>query len=180
MDNAFYERIEKCTAHRESRYSNADYVLSNRNLFPDLIAVAFTVSDRNHRQALYILDSALESDLLLLSPYLDQFCRLLAAYSDDGAIRSVSRICLFLSERHSKSGLLSESQSQAIAEQCFDWLIGDFKVAAKAYAMYALYELGKSQPWIYPELPSILHKDFAGHSAGYRAAAKKVLRLINR
>jgi hypothetical protein len=39
---------------------------------------------------------------------------------------------------------LSSIEEKQIAESCFDWIIDVNKVASKAYAIRALYELGKS------------------------------------
>ena len=81
-----------------------------------------------------------------------------------------------------KSGnsFLTEKQLQLITERCFDWLITDAKVATKAYAMRALFEAGKLQDWIYPQLTAILEKDFAVHSAAYQAAAKELLKKMRK
>ena len=44
--------------------------------------------------------------------------------------------------------------------------------------MRTLYNLGKHYDWIYPELKTILNKDFPNHSAAYKAVAKEVLKKI--
>jgi len=83
---------------------------------------------------------------------------------------------MFCARQHLKENkLLTQSQLQKMAGACFHWLITDQKVAVKAYSMYALYELGKFESWIYPELKAIISKDFPIHSAAYKSAAKKLL-----
>jgi hypothetical protein len=89
----------------------------------------------------------------------------------------MSRTAFFLST--SKTISLTKIQQEKLIEICLDWLIGDAKVAPKAYAMYTLSHYTKNQDWIKEELQNIIHKDFANQSAGYKAAAREVLRKIN-
>ena len=98
-------------------------------------------------------------------------------------MRPISKICLFAVKKHSKNknGFLEGKYINLITESCFDWLIKpEVKVATKAYAMRALYLLGKNDDWIYPELENILPLGFPQHSAGYQAAAKDVLTKIKK
>lgn len=65
-----------------------------------------------------------------------------------------------------------------MVEACFDWLILDKKVATKAYAMRALFQFGKLQDWIYPELQVILEQQYSSGSAGFQFASKEILGKI--
>lgn len=176
----FYQKIAKSTAHRPIRDELSGIVFNNSQLFPELLAVALNVADKNHHKACWILELVLEKKINWLKEFLPQFCSTLPLYKHEGAIRSISKICMFSVQNHLKerSGFLSDEQSQQITEACFDWLITDAKVAIKAHAMRALYIIGKSQDWIYPELEVILAQGFPQHSAGYQAAAKDILRKI--
>lgn len=174
-----YQSIANSTAHRPIRDYNANLVFENPDLVADLIAVALDLSDKNHHKACWILELVLEQHIVWLSPYLDDFCKKLPQLKHDGAMRSVSKICQFAAEQHLKSNnFLTESHLKSIAETCFDWLISDAKVATKAYAMRALYQIGKLQIWIYPELKSVLEMGYPDHSAAYQAAAKELLRKM--
>lgn len=74
---------------------------------------------------------------------------------------------------------LTLNQEHLIAENCFDWLIDvNKKVATKAYAIRALYELGKKYDWIYPELKRIITDDYPKHSAAYKAVTREILKKI--
>lgn len=176
----FITEIANSTAHRPVRDRLSGAVLQDKTLLPVLINCAVDVSGKNHHKACWIFELVLENKILLLTEYLPLFCDTLSKYRNDGAIRSVSKICLFAITRHQKQkSFVTTKQLQQITEACFDWLINpDGKVANKAYAMRNLYLLGKSETWIYPELHRILQEDFIKHSAAYKAAAKEILQKI--
>ncbi len=179
----FYQKIANSTAHRKSREDNALLIQNDLQLLPDLLQIAYTIDDKNHHKACWTLELIFENNLDLLIPHLDHFCERLPRWKADGAVRSVSKICMMAAQQHvklKKTGktFLSESHIAAIAESSFDWLIGDAKVASKAYGMRALFALGQSEAWIYPELKTILSEDFVKHSAAYKGAAKEILKKI--
>jgi hypothetical protein len=99
-------------------------------------------------------------------------------YTHEDAKRSISKIVLEYI-KYKKNNLPIAFTKQCI-EACFDWLIHDDKVATKAYAMRALWSLRQKHDWILPELKDIITKDFSFHSAGYKAAAKDVLRNLQK
>jgi hypothetical protein len=179
METAFQNKIANSTAHRPIRDEISGMVINNLSLLPEMMAMTFDISNKNHYKACWSLELVLEKNITWLLPYLETFCNKLAAYKHEGALRSVSKIVLFSAIEDDKNGsfLMSEMR-QKMTEACFDWLICNAKVATKAYAMRALYYFGKKQDWIYPELKVILQQDFAAHSAGYRAAAKDILKKI--
>jgi len=78
----------------------------------------------------------------------------------------------------SKEIFLAENHIELMVEACFDWLILDKKVATKAYAMRALFQFGKLQDWIYPELQVILEQQYSSGSAGFQFACKEILGKI--
>lgn len=154
-------------------------MLDNPELLPDLLDIAFDVKDKSHHKACWILELVMEAKIEWLIPHLDLFCDALAHYRDESAIRPISKICLFAVTRHHKQPFLSAKHSEQITEACFDWLIDpNGKVAAKAYAMRALFLIGKKEGWIYPELQRILSEDSVKHTAAYKAAARDILRRI--
>ena len=73
---------------------------------------------------------------------------------------------------------LSENNLKKITEACFDWLITDNKVAAKAYSIRTLFALKNHFDWIQPELKQILEQDYKKHSAAYQAVAREVLKKM--
>ena len=182
MQNSFYNRVANSTAHRPIRDTLSGEVLNNLALLPELFAIALAPSDKNHHKACWILELVMEAKITWLLDYLTPFCDTLAIYKHEGAMRSVSKICLFAVTHHQKNeNFITEKQLQQITEACFDWLIDpNGKVATKAYAMRILYIIGNDTDWIYPELIRILSEDAARHSPAYVAAAKDILRMINK
>ncbi|NMH29620.1 hypothetical protein G6047_16385 [Flavobacterium sp. SE-s28] len=180
--NLVYE-IEHSTAHRPIRDRIANSVLADEALFPQLFFCALDTKSDFHFKACWIMELVLNQKISLIEPYLDEFCQSLPYFENDSALRSISKICLFICERHfgkNQTVFASKEQLQHISEACFDWLISDGKVAMKAYAMRALFLTGKDFDWIYPELGTILEKDFPHHSAAYKAAARELLKKLKR
>lgn len=147
------------------------------------MGIALDIQNKSHYKACWTLELVIEHNINWLADYLDQFCDTLPSFTHVGAIRSISKICMFTAKHHLKSlknnsTFLTEKQAQQIIETAFDWLINDTKVASKAYAIRSLFEFGKHYDWIYPELHEILSKDFANHSPAYQAASKEILKKI--
>ena len=182
MNQYFYDRIENSTAHRPIRDELSGEVLNNKDLLQHLLAIAFNVKDKNHHKACWTMELVFEAKIEWLSDYLDEFCKTLSSFTNESAMRPVSKTCLFAAQKNQKApGFLNGKQITQIIEACFDWLINpDGKVATKAYAMRALYIFGKKEDWIYPELQTILSQDFPNHTAAYQAAAKDILKKINK
>lgn len=183
MNKELYHKIANSTAHRQSRENNALLIQNDLQLLTDLLQIAYCIDDKNHHKASWSLELIFENNIDLLLPHLDEFCLHLPKWKVDGAVRSASKICMMAAQEHVKyikagKSFLSESHITAISESSFDWLIGDAKVASKAYAMRALFALGKSESWIYPDLKTILSEDFVKHSAAYKGAAREILKKI--
>ena len=101
---------------------------------------------------------------------------------DDSATRPAMKICLFLSKsNHRKNGIsLTQEQEHLLIEALLDRLIQNEKVAAKVYAMRALFMLGKKYNWVHDELKIIIEQDYANHSAAYQAATRNLLKKLNK
>ena len=109
------------------------------------------------------------------------FCSDIKHLKNESAIRPATKIPQPLVVSHYKKQekiILSEENLEEITESSFDWLIKDTKVASKAYPIHTLCILGKHYDWIYPELKTILNKDFPNHSTAYKAVAKEILKKI--
>lgn len=176
MKSTFYTQITNSDAHRASRDANCSTALENKENLDELFAMAFDLKDKNHFKACWALELVLDQNLNLIVPYLDVFCEKLPHYQNDSAVRPISKICMMLSGSNTIG--LTTFQEEKIIEACLDWLIRDEKVAAKAYAMRALYALGKKHAWINDSLKTILSQDYHLHSAAYQAAAKDILKRL--
>lgn len=179
----FASDIEKSTAHRPIRDRISADILSGKYEFGDLFRYASDVNWHSHTKACWIMELVLEADLELIRPHLETFCNNLKKYREDGALRSISKICLFICRKHyakNTARFAERKQLERIAESCFDWLISGGKVAMKAYAMRALLLLGKDFDWIHEELETVVEKGFADHSAAYQSAARDILKKLKR
>jgi hypothetical protein len=176
MNAEYYKTIANSTAHRKSRDDNKDFVFQHPEFLKDLLEISFNTKDKNHHKACWILELIFEERLALIIPFQEAFCQSLANYSSDSAIRSLSKICLFLSK--SKKINLTETQEEKIIEASLDWLIQTDKAANAAYSMRALYNFGKKYPWINEELKLILSREFENQTPGYRSAVKDLLKQL--
>ncbi|HEY0047179.1 MAG TPA: hypothetical protein VGB44_10750 [Flavobacterium sp.] len=180
-----YDLISSSDCHRKSREICRDFFLNNKNYISNLLNTAFDVKDAFYFKACWILELVAESDLSIISPHLNRFCDVLPHVAHDGALRSVSKICMILTQKlaaspQTPSPFLTEENLTKITESCFKWLVDDEKVATKAYAMRALYEIGKFQPEIHAELIDAVSHGYANHSFAYKAASKDILRRIEK
>ena len=173
----FKNRLYNLKAYRKDREELRDAALENPLYFKEVINLAFDLSNKSHYKACWVLELICEKQLEAIFPYLDRYCDTLSLYNNESAIRPIAKIMVFLIHNYHKK--LSESQIQQFIETSFDWLISDTKVAAKAYAMEVLFELGKHHQWIHQELKQIITQDYSKHSAGYKARARMILKEIN-
>lgn len=159
----------------------ARLVLSNPDLVLPLMNIAMKIRDPKSARACWVLEFTASEDLRYLDPHLDLFLELTSAVRLESAVRPIAKICEYLileyySEKREKNhSKLNMGQLEHIAASCFDWLIGPFKVAPKAYSMTCLYHLGNSFDWIHPELRMVLEKEYHNGSAAYKARARQIL-----
>ena len=172
----FLNRISKSNASTNCRNGNRDLVLQNPGLMADLVAYGTDLTSKNQYKAVWIIEMLAETHTSMLMPHIDVICKTIPNYKHESSIRGMSRVAFFLST--SKAISLTENQQEKMIEICLDWLIGDAKIAPKVYAMYTLGHYAREHDWIKEELKNIINKDFAHQSAGYKAAAREVLRKI--
>lgn len=182
MSFELQKKLDYVTAYRANRLLNAQEILENQFLFDELVSICFSVSDKNHHRACWILEFVCYEELIWLQPHVDFFCANLKILKDESAIRPLAKVTQLLVKSHYKKDengiILSEENLQDCIETSFDWLINDVKVATKAYSIRTLYILGNYYDWIHPELKIILDKDYGDHSAAYQAVAREVLKKI--
>ena len=178
MNWEYYQQIAKSNALRKSRDKEKNFILSHLDRLPSLLEIAFNTKDTNHHKACWILELVCQEKLELLLPYLDAFCNNLPLFQNDSALRSISKICLFLTQNNGLT--LTTFQQNKIIEACLDWLITENKVATKVYAMYTLANFSQNHFWLKETLHNLILKDFFHQSPAYKAATKAVLRKINK
>jgi hypothetical protein len=182
MSSELQSKLDYVSAYRENRLKAAKDVLENQSLFKELIQICCSPLDKNNHKACWILEFVSYEELIWLQPHLDFFCSNLKVLKDESSIRPIAKVVQLLVKSHYKKNensiFLSPENLQDCIEVSFDWLINDVKVATKAYSIRTLYVLGNHYDWIHPELQIILNKDYANHSAAYKAVAREVLKKI--
>ena len=176
METIFFKRIDSSNAGTNCRNGLRDFVLQHPEYLDELCAMALDTNYKNHYKGVWILEMIAEKQTGLLSGYADSICGSFASIRNDSAIRGMSRVAFFLGT--SAKIKLTETQEEKIIEICLDWLIRDERVACKVYAMKTLDYLSGKHPWIKDELHNIIDKDYAAQSAGYKAAAREVLKKM--
>ncbi len=174
MENHFFKRIDNSSASTNCRNGLRDFVLQNPAYLDELCSIALNTQYKNHYKGVWILEMIAEKQTELLSDYITPICATFSEIKNDSAIRGMSRVAFFLGT--STKIKLTESQEEKIIEICLDWLIRDERVAPKVYAMKTLDFFAKKHDWIKDELQNIIDKDYANQSAGYKAAAREVLK----
>lgn len=156
-------------------------VLENPYLVEPLMQIAFEVDDPISNRACWVMEFTAKENLSYIYPYLESFTLNLGNVHFDSSVRPMAKICEFLikayfskNENETKK-YLTEQHLERITTTCFDWLIGNHKVAAKAYSMTCLLLLGRKFDWIHSELKMVLEQNYAKGSAAYKARARMTL-----
>ena len=176
-----YYKLNYVDHSRSKRSEMATLVLLNPDLVLPLMNIALQIQDPISARACWVLEFTAAEDLRYLDPHLDLFTELTSGVRLESAVRPIAKICEYLILEYYKAApennpsKLSADHLEHIATSCFDWLIGPFKVAPKAYSMTCLYHLGRSFDWIHPELTMVLEKDIHIGSAAYKARARHIL-----
>lgn len=162
----------------------AELILSNPTLMGPLVKIALTDDDPISSRACWVLEFTVKQNLSYIFNYLDEFTLGLGNVHLDSSVRPLAKICeLLIKAYFSKKPNLSQTKLtdehlERIATACFDWLIGNHKVAPKAYSMTSLLLLGRKFDWILPELKMVLEQNYADGSAAYKARARMTLAKI--
>ena len=179
-----YRALDYVNHSREKRAEMAALVLKNPHLVEPLLQIAFDVNDSISSRGCWVLEFTAKENLSYICDYLNIFTSQLGKVHFDSSVRPLAKICEFLIKAYfSKTEneaqeKLTKKHLENIATACFDWLIGDYKVAAKAYSMTCLLLLGKKFDWIHPELKMVLEQNYAQGSAAYRARARMTLERL--
>ena len=182
MKSQMYQKIEESTCHVASRKMVSNFAMKDEKNLREMIQLAFDTKDELHVKAFWSLDLVCEKKLKQFVPYIEDFCSVLPKINDDSALRPATKIAFFLvKSNHRKNGIsLTQQQEHNLIEALIDRLIQDEKVAAKVYAMKALFVLGKKYDWVHEELKTIISQDYSNHSAAYQAATRNLLKKLNK
>ena len=179
-----YKSLNYVHHSREKRTEMALLVSKNPHLVVPLFEIANTDDGQISSRACWVLEFTARENLPYIIPHLNQFTNILPQLKRESSIRPMAKICELLMLAYFKTKekniqkALSNEHLEKITSACFDWLIGDYKVAAKAYSMTSLYMLGTKYDWIHSELKIILEQNYAEGSAAYKARARMALKKI--
>ncbi|HZH69682.1 MAG TPA: adenylosuccinate lyase [Flavobacteriaceae bacterium] len=180
--NSLETALMALKAYKKSREDLAFFVMSNPKEFEKLLHFAFQHKKEISYKAAWVLEMVCIYKLEMIYPQIDLFLKNISKATYDQSVRPFAKICELLITAHYRKNTtltLNTSQKELVATICFDWLIGNQKVACKAYAMQCLYLLGKEIHWIHSELNPVLLNDFPKESAAYKARARHIIRKIS-
>ena len=171
---------------RDKRNEVTNIVLNKRHSISPLMEIAFEDNGLISSKACWILEFVAKKNLQLILINIDGFTMGMSKVQLDSSVRPIAKICeilmkaFFSKSKNDVQTKLEDYHLEKITACCFDWLIGETKVAAKAYSMTSLYLLSKKFEWIRPELQMILEQNYSLGSAAYKARARHILILINK
>jgi len=176
-----YLSLDYIDATRRKRMDMARLVTANPKLVEPLLQIAFDIDNPVSSKACWILEYVVKANPEYIFPFLDSFSKNLHKLILDSSVRPMAKICevlikdYFSNTSNNVQTSLTNEHLELIATCCFAWLIGDHKVAAKAYSMTSLLLLGRKFNWIHPELRMVLEANYAKGSAAYKARARITL-----
>lgn len=182
--NQLYKELRNVNHSREKRLFYANLVSNNPDLVWKLLDILFRVDDKASPRAAWVFEFMCNKNIEHVVPYLETFTLNIHKVHIDSAVRPVAKVCeliaiAYASKTNNKiKKALTLVQKERIVETCFDYMINDEKVAPKAYSMTTLFIFGKEFDWIYPELVTIIERDFHTQSAAFKARAKHILKKI--
>ena len=181
-----YNELNYVNHSREKRLFYSKMLINNPALIPKLLDLLFMVDDKLSPRAAWVLEFMCTENTDTIAPYLEPFTQGINKVHLDPAVRPVAKICQILAQHYySKEDnlikkALTKTQQERIIETCFDYMINDEKVAAKAYGMVALFLFGKDFDWIHSELKIILDRDYPTQSAAFKARARIILKKMKK
>lgn len=179
-----YEHLDYVNHSRKKRIEMAMLVSENPKMVEPLLEIAFADVNPISSKACWVMEFTAKENLPYLFPYIDRFTETMGSLKLDSSVRPMAKICeylttaYFIKEDSKVKHVLKEKNLEEITAACFDWLIGDHKVAPKAYSMTCLLLLGRKYDWIHPELQMVLEQNYSSGSAAYQARARMTLAKI--
>lgn len=179
-----YHVLDYVDHSRQKRMQMANLVSENPNVLKPLLEIAFDDSGIISSRACWVLEFTIKRNIAYLFPFLDTFTAKLGYVQLDSSVRPIAKICEILTKDYFSKKFtpvqneLTDEHLERIATACFDWLIGNHKVAPKAYSMTSLLLLGKKFDWVLPELKMVLEQNYVNGSAAYKARARMTLAKI--
>ena len=167
---------------KNNREHIANHLVAHPHEIQEYLDVIAAKTDKEYFKASWALEFVSRININVLLPYLSQILALANEETAHQAIRPFAKIIetlvLIDYSKDDTSYNLSADFKNLMATQCFDWLITEQKVAAKAYSMTSLFQLGKDIAWIHPELKIYLEDNFNQGTAAFKARARHILKKL--
>lgn len=131
--------------------------------------------------ASWVFDHLMRKKLDYLLPHLDLFLEGTSKLKSESCMRPMAHVMELLNKAYFNKKnprylqTLTKEQQEQMTSICFDWLIGEHKVATKVFAMTSLFYLGETFEWVRPELKSVLELQIAEGTAGFKNRGGKIL-----
>ena len=172
---------------RIHRSKAAHIVLQQPILVEGLVNLTFTTSTKLSIKAAWVLEwICTHHGINYIHPYLTIFTSTISELRLASVIRPCAKICEHLAIAYTSKkdnetkNYLTNSHIELIIETGFDWLLGDQKIAVKAYTMNTLFLLGKTKDWVHTELMHLITSKIIYESKGCEARGRKILDLIDK
>nr|WP_298925446.1 adenylosuccinate lyase [uncultured Allomuricauda sp.] len=159
----------------------AAQLVTQPELVEPLLSEVFEQDKSDSFNASWVFDHVMRKKLIYLLPHFEKFTLGIQHLTSESIIRPMAHTCELSMEAYFKTKdksfheHVTSEQLERIMIVCFDWLIGEHKVAAKVFAMTSLYYLGMKFDWVHPELKLILEQTAHEGTAGYKFRAGKTL-----
>jgi hypothetical protein len=169
-------------AKRVFRDQGAEEILRRPDLLCPLVDAVHEHDAELAVRAAWILERVCVTEIRLLIPYVKDFANGIETLKDERILRPASKICSLLSREYMKEPWEEfDPESDwinAVVSVSFEWLTGPHNVATQVFAMDTLHQWGTRFDWIHGELLSILDREYAKSSSGYRSRARKIMDKI--
>jgi hypothetical protein len=135
-------------------------------------------------RAVWILETIFLKDPENYLNDLEYFVSRFKGINNPGCMRHFTKLIMHMTDDTSPASVRQKLQAidlEPVVEQLFDWMIDPkVKIAVKAFAGRALFNLKDRYDWVAEELEGQLKIFMYDRSAGMRAAAKNTLKLIQK
>jgi len=177
----------------EKRLSKEEIIALVQQLlqFPQLTLPLLEEVFRQDQQAesfnaSWVFDHLMRKDLTLLLPYTEKYVEGLPNLKTESCMRPMAHvmelltIALFVNKQASFLKAIDSTQQEQMVTVAFDWLIGNYKVATKVFAMTSLFHLGTNFSWVRLELRSIIEQQMINGTAGLVNRGSKILEALKK
>ncbi|MCC7520488.1 MAG: hypothetical protein IT220_02535 [Flavobacteriaceae bacterium] len=175
-------------ALRCNRERAATLILHDLTGIQEVLPLVFDTQYKNHHKAAWVIEIIFEQDLSLIYPHLTYFTSHLHHVKNDSAVRSLAKICRWVALDYKKCKTLQHPLQIAeilqLVEAGFDWMIGPYPVAPKAYTMDTLFIFGNVQnaglEWVLESLKDVILQQIQQGSPGFQNHGHKILEQLKR